>query len=615
MKKYWIVTVCTFFVVKVFSQFSFDMLPAFQYTPNEIQLVDINQDGELDLVVSNLSSFNVEVFKGCNGSFESPLLVEMRPLSGYISGMKFADFNNDGFPDMLYQSYSSSGAFLGVSVGDGTFDIEGWKHIHGITGITGNKAFLIGDFNNDGLEDIVRSSPLDGKLRLMRNQGNTNFISSFIALGLPLGVRDIRAGDLDNDGDLDIVGIDGEKGWCGVFENLGNNEFEEHVVFHNPLETSNDFALLDVDGDQDLDIVMSKQGSVVWYENEPGIQFLVEHLIEDVSISFSNMQIKDLDNDGFLDIVASSGYKCIWFENLGNGTIEPYEILFESENLINRLQTADLDHDTDFDFIASSEAASSLFLFKDKLVSDTILSVNYTSDLPCSSSIDGMISIEYSECENFEISWSDTSLTGFYLTELSSGSYSYEITNINNGEIFSDTLVIVSPDSIDIDILSIHDATDGMNNGIIEIMVSGGSSIDYSYEWYNLNGDIIGTEMNAYELFAGSYYVVVTDSLGCTQASEIIFIDEVVGVKNQAKNDLSIEVFPNPTKGILNIINTSDETIKSIKLSNSNGSYFELLPSILEQTMIDLTNVPNGLYFLSFQLESRIITKKIIVSK
>nr|MBK9650358.1 PKD domain-containing protein [Bacteroidota bacterium] len=71
------------------------------------------------------------------------------------------------------------------------------------------------------------------------------------------------------------------------------------------------------------------------------------------------------------------------------------------------------------------------------------------------------------------------------------------------------------------------------------------SSTAVSYQWYSVDsGLIIGaTNYNYIPTYAGSFYVIVTDTNGCEGASNTIFI---TGINNHLFNSLAITIVPNP---------------------------------------------------------------------
>jgi hypothetical protein len=64
-------------------------------------------------------------------------------------------------------------------------------------------------------------------------------------------------------------------------------------------------------------------------------------------------------------------------------------------------------------------------------------------------------------------------------------------------------------------------------------------------------------------------------------------------------NQHEIKIYPNPTKGILNVkIPLDDENVMTIQVLSLNGSLLQENIVTNEMTIIDLSNRPSGLYIL-----------------
>jgi predicted nucleotidyltransferase len=117
-----------------------------------VAIGDLNNDGHPDIAVANAGTDNVGLFIGYgNGSFTT-----QQTLSTIIASTPFSvavgDFNNDGQLDITVTNYlyNNVGIFLGD--GNGTFSSQTTYY----TGL-GSKPYSIGvgDFNNDSRLDIV----------------------------------------------------------------------------------------------------------------------------------------------------------------------------------------------------------------------------------------------------------------------------------------------------------------------------------------------------------------------------------------------------------------------------------------------------------------------------
>jgi enediyne biosynthesis protein E4 len=193
-----------------------------------IALADYDRDGHIDLYVANDSMMEFLYHNKGDGTFDEVALasgaavdVNGRTYAGM--GVDFADYNNDGWPDLVITNLAGQTYALYQNFGDGTFnytsDSSGFGHItqpHSGWGV----AFL--DYDNDGWKDVLIAQGHDldtieltfpnmryrEPMLLARNTGKTFvdvsaesgavFAQSWVARGL-------ATGDIDNDGRLDAV--------------------------------------------------------------------------------------------------------------------------------------------------------------------------------------------------------------------------------------------------------------------------------------------------------------------------------------------------------------------------------------------------------------------------
>ena len=115
---------------------------------------DFNRDGKVDLALSiettSLNSPSVQTFLGNgDGTFQPPWT---DPLGLSYQFLLAADMNGDGIPDLVGTTGYPWVLFL-YGVGDGTF--QPLKEFAFVNPILGGSALAVGDFNGDGLMDVV----------------------------------------------------------------------------------------------------------------------------------------------------------------------------------------------------------------------------------------------------------------------------------------------------------------------------------------------------------------------------------------------------------------------------------------------------------------------------
>ena len=204
---------------------------------------DFDRDGWVDVLVAN-DSYPQQLFRNLEGAkFEEVALLSGmaydengRTFAGM--GADFADYSNDGLPDIFINALAHQGYAL--------FRNEGplFEYVSGQTGVSEISTQHSGwgtkfvDYDNDGLRDIfvAQGHVMDNieltqpdlqykePLVLMRNTGD-GFVDVSSSSGDPfqmdLAARGAAFADLDNDGFVDIA-INCRDGRTVILRNAGN---------------------------------------------------------------------------------------------------------------------------------------------------------------------------------------------------------------------------------------------------------------------------------------------------------------------------------------------------------------------------------------------------------
>ena len=188
---------------------------------------DYDRDGWVDVLVAN-DSFPQQLFRNLEGNaFE-----ELALLSGMAydengrtfagMGTDFADYNNDGNPDVFINALAHQRYALFRNEGELFEYVSGPTGVSGITSMHSGWGTKFFDYDNDGMKDIfvAQGHVMDNieltqpdltyeePFVLMRNWGDGfRDVSdrSGTAFSVPRAARGAAIADLDNDGFLDIA--------------------------------------------------------------------------------------------------------------------------------------------------------------------------------------------------------------------------------------------------------------------------------------------------------------------------------------------------------------------------------------------------------------------------
>ena len=212
----------------------------------------------------------------------------------------------------------------------------------------------------------------------------------------------------------------------------------------------------------------------------------------------------------------------------------------------------------------------------------------------------------------YDYLWSNMATTAS-ISNLEAGTYTVTVTGVNGCEVIS-MVEVGTPSQIIVAIDLIQDDT-GAGNGSIFITASGGVG-GYSYTWIDANGIVVSTMEDPQNLTAGIYTATVADANGCTQTSLQVQISTMVNIE-EVVLEPTIEIYPNPTTGWLNIdIGTDILKPTSLQILDQNGKLVYNMEQIenLNQT-VNLTQIQNGLYWCKFVVGKELVIKKVIVAR
>jgi hypothetical protein len=261
-------------------------------------LIDIDRDGDLDLVVSN--------------DRPDPKLVHLNDGRGrFVPGSTFgrgewstryisvADLNGDGYPDVvLANRYGRDQGLSHICFGE-----PGGRFAAGCTGFAMGSATTItpADINGDGALDLVVPHRDGGQSHVYLNDGTGGF-----AVRRPFGpstaaIRAAESVDLNRDGISDIVAIDQRSG-PAIFRGQADGTYADAVPLGDVDATPYALAVADLDRNGRPDVIIGYVESrpVIYFNDGP--EGFIASPFGDAEGAAYGFAVADLDGDGFLDI-------------------------------------------------------------------------------------------------------------------------------------------------------------------------------------------------------------------------------------------------------------------------------------------------------------------------
>jgi hypothetical protein len=335
------------------------LAPNFTGTIGAAALVDIDEDGDLDLIGSRLTSATqaTSAIQLTNDGFGTCTEAAQAPTGPFVEAAA-ADVDGDGDVDLLARSVQRSlwtvrreGA--GWVAGTDSVEIQG-TYI----------ASCAGDFDGDGDRDVVRASPQKGEFRMFANQGNADLTSGPVVTGAA-SVFTLEAADVNADGKSDLVFLTWPNKTLNVkLGAVGGFGATQSYATSASLGSPDALAIGDLDGDGDIDAVTASVApatGLTVMKNAAGAFTAIQSLA--APIEPLDLELGDVSGDGIPDLVAvrgseNSGNSISIFVGTGSGFLAPIEIGPVPYGYPDEVELGDLNGDGRADLVVTGVLSS-----------------------------------------------------------------------------------------------------------------------------------------------------------------------------------------------------------------------------------------------------------------
>jgi hypothetical protein len=339
---------------------------------SDVLAADYNDDGFPDiLVTSERNNKFVGYHNTITGAWSLAFVLAGNDtgITGYGVMARMADLDGDGDLDVVTGSYAKDHIAWYANDGSGKFTLA--QIVATTTNLLSD--LEVADLNGDGLLDIVSAASNDDEVSWYMNEGGGRFSAERV-ITYANGAQSVCIADLDDDGLPDVVFAAYFDNMIGWVRNDGANYVSSEIrrVISTNARGASAVDAADVDGDGDMDVVSASvlDNKIAWYENLGKGQFGPQQVISTLALGASRLIAVDLDEDMDPDLVSASitDNTIAWYENLGKGRFGEQHVISANAMLPRAVYAADMDQDGDLDILSASNRDNKISWYKNDYI-------------------------------------------------------------------------------------------------------------------------------------------------------------------------------------------------------------------------------------------------------
>lgn len=555
---------------------SFDRLTSYS-TPRHITFGDINLDGITDMVgVEGNTSTDIKIYIGNgNNSFDLETTLDGGSGQEYYS-IFLKNLNADDYPDIIAVSNVSGIIFMSDNAGE-----YSEVAMDEIAASYGANSTLFEDFNNDGDLDIFYNS------RIHLNNGD----GTFSVIDRTFSHSGVAAFDYNSDDNIDLIIGDSGFGIIQIFDGYGDGNYDEEPNLEfdrSPGIEVNEISVgriivHDFNNDDLADFIVNEtsENEFIIFFNDETDPFTQKTTIERNHNFFSVLEIGDIDLDGENDIIGSDDVNIQYWTVGTDGSIGEKSEIEINMGSLRELHLVNAIGE-DFEDLVVVDGFGLTRIYSDKI--NTELTQVLSNKIYDNKPFEDFYEVA-DEVDNILINYTDfeepQSNAGIYSVTVSVEDDFYEGYEVFSIEILKRTLTVTALDvtivegdeipefeltyenfadgdneaSLTIKPGAMTDANNNSAQGEYEIVLSGGESDNYTFEFIN------GT-------------LTIAEALSATE-------------------NFKQYIYPNPTQGYITL--EKIELIQDVSMINLKGKILRLMP---ESNTIKIGDYQPGMYIL-----------------
>jgi FG-GAP-like repeat/Bacterial Ig-like domain (group 3) len=272
---------------------------------------DFNGDGRPDYAVPTNTGPIAILLGAADGTFTNGTTINttspFEPTSVVVG-----DFNGDGKQDLAVLSAAGAGS-VNIYLGNGNGTFQAAKNYPVAPSTSGSRLLAVGDFNRDGVQDLVATNAFLNNVAILLGNGDGSFQAPSY---YPVGNNpwNVVVGDLNQDGFLDLAVASDSSGLASILQGNGDGTFKPYITATVGSSQVGSVAIGDFNGDgyPDLATTSAPDNSIYILLNKgtatPSFQAAVQYVQNDGTVAADPyyLTIGDFNRDGSLDIIAAN---------------------------------------------------------------------------------------------------------------------------------------------------------------------------------------------------------------------------------------------------------------------------------------------------------------------